>query len=455
MTKQLKELFDNINKKKKEVRDLIAENKLEEARKAKDKLVEMQEQFDILFDLEEEEKEEKANQAKATATSQKSNEKKDKKKNIVTACVNMVKARLKNEPISENDVEAYNAMNEETTSEGGILVPQDIRTEIKELRRSTDALETLVNIENITTLSGSRVIEKDADSVPFDNVDEAADFPESDTPEFEKIDYKAKKKGGILRITRELLEDTAENVMGYLKKWISKKQKATRNALILKVIDTITSGKEKAVTGIDDLKDIFNEILDPAIAVGSSIITNQSGFNWLDKLKDSDGDYILQKDPTEPTKKLLFGSYPVQVLSNKTLKSVTGDSSVKIPLICGNLKEAVTLFDRENLTIDINGSAGEYWNKDMYGIKVRERLDCQPVDKSAIVKAVVEIKTATSESATTGKSVVTEPSTLAQLNAMTVPQLKAYAEKESIDLGGATQKSDIVTAIATAKNINE
>ena len=242
--------------------------------------------------------------------------------------------------------------------------------------------------------------------------------------------------------------------MGYLKKWIAKKQKATRNALILKVIDTITSGKEVAVSSIDDLKDIFNETLDPAIAISSALVTNQKGFNWLDKLKDSDGDYILQKDPTQPTRKFLFGTYPIIEVSNKTLKNVTTDSSTKIPLICGDLKEAITIFDRENCTIDINGTAGEYWKKDLYAIKVRERLDCVPVDKAAVVKGVIDLKTTSLKSMAT-KSVVTEPSTLADLNAMTIDELKAYAEKESIDLGGATLKKDIIEAVAAAKNITE
>ena len=132
----------------------------------------------------------------------------------------------------------------------------------------------------------------------IDNVDEAADFPEMDEPEFLPIEYKVKKKGGILKMTAELLEDTASNIMAYINKWIAKKTKATRNAMILKVLNEMTKGKEVTVENLDSLKDVFNEDLDPAIAAGAVVITNQSGFNYLDKLKDKDGNYILQKDPT-------------------------------------------------------------------------------------------------------------------------------------------------------------
>lgn len=44
-------------------------------------------------------------------------------------------------------------------------------------------------------------------------------------------------------MTAELLEDTASNIMAYINKWIAKKTKATRNAMILKVLNEMTKGK--------------------------------------------------------------------------------------------------------------------------------------------------------------------------------------------------------------------
>jgi HK97 family phage major capsid protein len=198
-------------------------------------------------------------------------------------------------------------------------------------------------------------------------------------------------------MTAELFEDTAANIMAYINKWIAKKTKATRNAVILNVLDTMTTGKEVVISNIDSLKDVFNEKLDPAIAATSIVITNQSGFNYLDKLKDSNGDYILQPDPTQTTKgKLLFGEYPIVKLSKKTLKSTailaddqTTVTGYKHPLYCGDLKEAVTLFDRNVMTIEMNDKGSGLWEKDMTGIKVRDRFDVQPVDVAAVIKGVV------------------------------------------------------------------
>ena len=241
--------------------------------------------------------------------------------------------------------------------------------------------------------SDLRVIEQHADQTPFDNVDEAAEFPEASTPEFALIKYKVKNKGGILKITQELLSDTAENIIGYLKKWIAKKAKATRNFLIIAKVREITKDAEVPVMGLDNLKRIFNILLDPAIALSASVVTNQDGYNWLDTLKDKDGKYIIQPDPTKPMSMMLFGKYPIKKVSNKTLPSTKAEGGYKVPIICGDLKEAITIFDRETLTIDISNVAGKLWETDQTGIKVRERLDIQSVDEEAVIMAEHLIET--------------------------------------------------------------
>lgn len=383
MNEEMKRLLDSIKDKKQEVRDFCKAGRIEDATKAKEELKNLQAQFDLLYDLEQE----KLDQVQQQAAAGTAKRLVDHTKRMTSAFVNAIKAAVGKGTLSEEDKEILNSMNEGTDEDGGLTVPQDIRTTIQELRRSEDALETLVNVEYVTTLSGSRVMEKYADQTPFDNVEEAEEFPEVSTPQFEKIDYKVKKKGGILKVTRELLMDSAENIIGYLKKWIAKKAKATRNFMIIAKIREITKGAEIPVEGMDDLKEIFNILLDPAIALTSRVVTNQDGYNWLDTLKDKDGKYIMQPDPTKPTSTLLFGKYPVKKVGNKTLQSTSVEGGYKIPIICGDLKEAITIFDRESLTIDISNTAGELWKRDQTGIKVRERLDIQAIDEEAIIMA--------------------------------------------------------------------
>lgn len=409
---EILEMINKINAKKAEIKEFVNKNELDKAKAAKEELVNLDKEFKEMVN-----KAEKDNildgidndTINTIVAKAKSGQGLDGTGGVVNnikkihgAFINAIKARITGKALNEEDIEILNSMNEGTDTEGGLLVPQDIQTKVKELRRSTNNLENLVNVEPVTTNSGSRNIEVDAESVPFDNVDEEADFPDTDEPKFKKITYKIKKKGGILKVTKELLEDTAENILAYLVKWITKKSVATRNALVLKKLDEITTGKEKELTSLDNVKDIFNVELDPAFETTAVCVTNQQGYNWLDKLKDANGNYILQRSPSESTKKLLFGQYPVYKLSKKTLKSkgFTADGSeagkddtvakYKHPFYFGDLKEAVTIFDRQKMTIDINDKADSLWGKDLTGIKVRERLDIQTVDEEAVVKGYVE-----------------------------------------------------------------
>ncbi|WMT42844.1 phage major capsid protein [Paenibacillus sp. D2_2] len=384
MNKKLRDMLEKIENKKAEAREFLNQGKKEEARTLLNEIKNLQEEFDIAKDLYDQEKEDIEDKVEKQPIV-------DAKKGL-NAFVNIFKSAVLKKTANEEDVKIYNMMTEADpvggVSDGGITVPQDIRTQIMELRRSEDALETLVNVEPVSTLSGSRVIEVNADQVPFDNVDEAAEFPDVETPQFENITYKVKKKGGILKVTRELLQDTAENIIGYLRRWIAKKSKVTRNFLILGQLDSSFGGaKTKELKTLDDFKDVFNVSLDPAIAISSRVLTNQDGFNWLDKLKDIDGKYVLQPDPTNATKKLLFGSYPVTVVTNKVLPT----TSKNVPFYMGDFKEAITLFDRETLSIEFSTEAGDLWGKDLTGVKVRERLDIKTVDKEAVVKGVVDI----------------------------------------------------------------
>lgn len=439
MNPELLKLFNAINAKKEEVKKFCAEDRLDEAEVAKEELKQMQNKFNLMYDLFNDEEEQRRNEiedGKGKTASEPEN-----KKDSVKALTNVLKAVVNGQPVATKDLEVIDAMSEGSDPDGGLIVPKDISTKIKELRRSFDALEMLVNVEPVTTETGSRVIEKEADSTPFDNVDEAAEFGEISTPQFEKIDYKVKKKGGILKVTRELLQDTAENIMSYLNNWIAKKSKATRNALILKAIRE--NAAQHTVESIDDLKDIFNTVIDPAIAVSSCIVTNQDGYNWLDKLKDKDGRYIIQPNPLNKTEGLLFGKYAIKVVSNKTLKSnYPATGGYGIPIICGDLKEFVTIFDREQLAIDINDRAGEYWKRDETAMKVRERLDIQVVDKAAAVVAVVPVKADTDSN---GKYSDDE------LNALTKEQILNLAESLNYEMTKtkADTKEEIVAEFKT------
>lgn len=380
MTKKLRDMQEQIENKRVAAVELLNSGDLEGARKMRDEMKNLQESFKLAEELQSDEED-------LIAASAKPVKKKDKV-SALDAFVSAFKNFGRESKLDDETVQVLNSttMTQGVPEDGGLTVPQDIRVEVKELRREGVALEKYVNVEPVSTLTGSRNIEVDADHTPFDNVDEAAEFPEIDGPQFKKIEYKVKKKGGILKVTRELFQDTGIALKGYLVRWLTKKTRATRNFLIIKKLNEITAGEEVEVVEFDDLKDIFNVKLDPAIAATSIVVTNQEGFNYLDKMKNSDGKYVVQPDPVQKSKRLLFGIHPIEVIPSRTMPVVGG----KAPIYFGDLNEALTIFDRETMSIEFNDQADSFWKKDITGIKVRERLDIQAVDDEAVVKGLID-----------------------------------------------------------------
>ena len=97
--------------------------------------------------------------------------KKYSKAQVCKAFVNRIVCGLRKRAMPEEDQEIMdsfkNMMKEGEDEDGGFMVPEDVSTDIIELRRTENDLEQYVNVEKVATMSGSRVIEVDADSTPW------------------------------------------------------------------------------------------------------------------------------------------------------------------------------------------------------------------------------------------------------------------------------------------------
>lgn len=175
MNKEMQKLLRQINDKKNEVRSLANEGKLDKAKAAKEELKVLQDKFELLLDLDEEQHEGIEDKVGKGTAKVIGGEKADKK-NLVKSFVNIIKAGFLHIEPDEADVKVYkDALTSDATpnDEGqkgiGVTIPEDIRTDIIELRRSSDNLEQYVNVEGVTTKTGTRNIEVDAESTPFVN----------------------------------------------------------------------------------------------------------------------------------------------------------------------------------------------------------------------------------------------------------------------------------------------
>ena len=267
------------------------------------------------------------------------------------------------------------------TGNAGLTIPEDIQLQIRTLTRSFASLESLVNVENVTTSHGSRVYEKLADITPLKDLDdESALIGDNDDPELTVVKYLIHRYAGITTVTNTLLKDTVDNIIQWLINWAAKKDVVTRNAKILEVMGK--APKKPTISKFDDIKDLENNTLDPAIESTSSFITNQSGYNVLSKLKDAEGRYLMQPDVTNPDKYMIDGK-PVVRIADKWLPDVSGSH----PLYFGDLKQGITLFDRQQMQIDTTNVGAGSFEHDTTKLRFIDRFDVQLIDDGAFAAA--------------------------------------------------------------------
>lgn len=381
MTKKERELRQLMAEKQTHIQNLLADNRIDEAEAATEELKAIRREFDIVQTM---------NDVVPAAAPFGGVPQQEEAKDVDTTHVFAQLLRNRHDSLSDTELSFAKSMavrnaanmNEGAGEAGGFIVPTDEQTKINELKRALNPLSALVRVENVNTMSGTRVLEKASDMTPFASVAELAAIGEIDGPKFTQVKYAIKKFAGILPISEELLADSDQNLLAYVNGWLAKKSVATENAQILAVLKTLTKAP---LTNLDGIKEIMNVTLDPTISLMSSVLTNQDGFNFLDKQKDTDGRYLLQPNPLDSTQKLLFGK-PVTVVSNKVLPTDASVASTKkAPVIIGSFTDAVALFDRQATTLTGTSVGGDAWKRDSYDVKAVTRIDVQKFDDKAVV----------------------------------------------------------------------
>nr|DAK63523.1 MAG TPA: major capsid protein [Caudoviricetes sp.] len=262
----------------------------------------------------------------------------------------------------------------------GLTIPKDIQTTIHTLVRQFDSLQQYVNVEHVSTTSGSRVYEKWSDITALAEIDEeGATIGANDDPQLTTIKYLIKRYAGISTVTNSLLKDTAENIIAWLSNWIAKKVVVTRNVKIIEAIDTLPT--KPTLAKWDDIIDLEAKV-DPAIKPTSMFLTNTSGFTALKKVKDAMGNYLMQRDVKSPTGYVIDG-FPVKEVADRWLPN----KGTARPLYFGDLKQAVTLFDRENMSLLATNIGAGAFETDTTKIRVIDRFDVRTVDSEAFVPA--------------------------------------------------------------------
>ena len=385
MNKKMRELLAKIESKR-ELAKGYTEGENKDYAKAKeilDEVDKLQEEYEIEKRIFESEKEAAKLNKDDVAKIEKNIEdkKEDKEETSTKAFAKAVKTMVNK------------TLNEGVAESGGYTVPEDIVTKVERLRETKESLVDLVSVKKVKTNKGQETFKKRSQITGFTSIGEGGKIPKTGKIQFSRVKWEVTKYGGYMPVTNELLEDSDEDIESFMTEWLADESRVTRNNIILAVIATKAQTK---LEGLDDIKKALNVTLGSKFKSTSKIITNDDGLQYLDTLKDNDGKYLLQPNPTDPMKmRLAAGATTVEVKAydNDTIPTKEG----KIPFIIGDLKEGIKFYDRRQLsllasqvaTVGSGDDALNAFEEDLTLIRGIEREDAEMRDEEAFVNGYI------------------------------------------------------------------
>lgn len=245
----------------------------------------------------------------------------------------------------------------------GVVIPEEIIYQPQNEVETKYDLSRLVTKTKVKTASGKYNVRK-ANKGVLNTVAELEKNPKLAKPDFDQVDWAVETYRGALALSREAIDDSAIDLMGFVAQDANELKINTVNAKIASVLKTFAA---KDAIGADGLKDILNVEIDAAYSV--AIVASQTFFNDLDKLKDKNGRYLLQDDITAASGKRLL-NHPIQVVSDDLMGA--GKAFI------GDTRRAVLYADRKEI--------GVRWaNHDIYGeyLQAGMRMDIKKADAKA------------------------------------------------------------------------
>ena len=252
-----------------------------------------------------------------------------------------------------------------TDSGSAALIPTEV-LKPHFVNKTRNPLLDLVKRVQVNSGGGKYPVIKKTDNKMI-STDELKNNPELAKPNISEVDYSIKTYRGYIPVSQEMIDDADYDIMSIVEEEVFNQGENTELSLIADVLKTATVAD---ASGFDGIKDIYNKKLKPIYK--ASIVVTQSMFAALDKVKDKNGNYMLQPDVTSPTG-YSFGGKTIY-----TVEDTVFGSERDMKFFIGDISEFVGLFDRSQVSV-------KWVNNDIYGqlLGLFIRLDVKKVDEAA------------------------------------------------------------------------
>lgn len=282
-----------------------------------------------------------------------------------------------NQMRGKGNYDTRNALEVGELSEGGYTVPDEFEHQLIQGLEEENIMRGLVHV--ISTGSGEHKIPIVASHGSGSWVEEENQIPESDDA-FSQITLSAHKFATMIRVSRELLNDSAFDIAGYIAHEFVRRAGAAEEAAIISGDGShkpygllhATYGAETGVTAASATAITADELIDLQHSLKSSyrrnacFIMNDATVAAIRKLKDGEGQYIWKTGLTEGAPDTIFNQ---KVLVTNSMPLIGAGNKV---ILYGDYSY-YWLAEREGRSLERLNEL--YAVTDQVGFKLTERLD--------------------------------------------------------------------------------
>lgn len=239
----------------------------------------------------------------------------------------------------KNPYEAVNALQIGTDSEGGYLVPDEYESTLIEKLHDENIIRQYATV--IKSSNGDKKIPVVAGYGEATWTDEEAAYTESDDS-FGVITLGAHKLTSIIKVSEELLNDSAFDLEQYIsKEFVRRMAAAEENAFIngtgtgrpTGILQTAETGKTTAAAAAitaDEVIDLYHSLRSP-YRKNAVFIANDSTVKAIRQLKDSNGMYLWQPGLKEGQPDTIIGN---RIISSAYMPEI---GAGKKPILFGDI----------------------------------------------------------------------------------------------------------------------
>lgn len=379
----LRELTLKRNSLIEEMRNLLKENKIEEAEAKRKELRDLKAKISMLEEIEDDETLEAEGRTLDPKT-----EKVDPEKRYQEAFTRFL--TRKNFTREDRNLLEQRALLGSVDADGGYLIPQDWRDKLHEFKRESKSMRHEVGYFATGVRSGLLPAEDISAGISGLSSLTEGDAITEHGAKFQQLAFTIEDYGAIIPISNTLLSDQGLGLRDYILRLFVKKSVITENTDIFAILTAKTVELQGVVS---DYKSLGKQIIlkiDPSLLPGAKIFTSQNGYAYLDDLEDGNGKPLLQTDHTNPAIKR-FKGLPVEVYPETylPLNVVTATTDERAPFLVGNMKEAAMYIDRQQPSVAASSEAG--FENNTTKVRVIERFDVIELDSDAYFHAEINV----------------------------------------------------------------